>query len=276
MSVDLSGAIESLAAVNAMNRLIQSKTYQEYLMEYAHGKAENEFNRLAAAAAATGQFRHMYEWGTRGINKGKSNVRPDPMSERARLWNHKMVGRGLNQRFEFSFKPSLATVPKPTTTDTGMSQEDISQLKDHVFMWKAMVMETGATVVIKPKRGKILLMPFYGGKYPAGAKARDKARGYSVTRNEVTFKPGAKVVGNFTAFWKGFWENQGQAIFINTFDADIRETYAKGQAEANSSRGKAVPPIESVVAAVNSRAAILEKQNLARARGKAAGRNVDN
>lgn len=206
----------------AMVGFDKNKVYSTALFDAAFAGAELEFNREAAAyAAAGGGIKHMYEWGTAGINRGKSDIRPNPLSSRARLWGTKLKGTGMSRSYGYSFQPSVAIVPKPTAAETGMSQDVISELKDHVFWNKAQVFELGETVSISPDhestgtQGPFLIMPFYKGHVPPNARANDIKRGYTLSKGPNVFEPGAGVQGNFTSFWTTFWENEGDE-FVNT------------------------------------------------------------
>jgi hypothetical protein len=218
--VDTSSVEKMLGAGYALTDAANDKIYLDSVVRAAFGESEVEFNREAAAYAATGAIRHMYEWGTVGINIGRSNMRPNPASARARLWSTHLSGRGLNQTYSFEFKPSLAFVPKPTARETGMSQDVISKMKDHIFWNKAQVYEFGQHVVIARKAGtKYLLIPQFKDNYSPYARPNDIKRGYTLTRAPLTVQPGKQVMGNFTNFWSGWWESQGQGIV----DARMKE-----------------------------------------------------
>lgn len=251
--IDTSGLERFLGKAEAMVQFDKNKIYSTALIDSAFAGAEIEFNREAAAyAAAGGGIKHMYEWGTAGINRGKSDIRPNPLSSRARLWNTKLKGTGLTRSYQYSFRPSVGIVPKPTTNETGMSQQTISQLNDHVFWNKAQVFELGETVTIKPnhestgKQGPFLLMPFYKGRIPENARGSDIKRGYTLGKGPNVFKPGASVEGNFTSFWTTFWETQGEE-YVNTSvlemienDYDVKEMQRLG--------GKLIPAARNNIA----------------------------
>lgn len=186
--------------------------YLDDVIRAAFGTAEQEFNLQAVAMGKTGAIKHMFEWGTVGINRHKSDIRPNPMSDQARLWETVVEGHGITKTLTFYYLPSVATVPKPTSRETGMDPSDIEMLEDHVFEWKAMVFEEGTPVTIEPINAKRLIMPFYKGVIPSTATAADIARGYTMGKGPYTFVPGQDVAGNFVAFFTEFWEGEGNTI----------------------------------------------------------------
>lgn len=209
---DFSSAIQMLGAGMALGAAGSDRSYFDDIIKAAWHMAENEFNLEAAAyASAGGRIRHMYEWGTLGINTGRTNMRPDPMSDRARLWTTHLTGSGMARVLSYTFDPSIAYVPKPTVRDTGMDPEVIDMLKDHVFTWKARVFESGETVTIFPTEAKMLLIPFYNGP-PPGTPPKDVERGYRMSMGPHTFSPGEQTQGEFSAFWLKFWEGRGNEI----------------------------------------------------------------
>jgi len=223
LSVDLTGVAAMLGSGLAMTDTVMDKQYQDAIIDAAYHSVNETFNSEAAAyAAAGGAIRHMFEWGTVGINRKRTNKRPLPNSEAARLWTNHLQGVGLSKTLTYTFKPSLAFVPKPTKRDTGMDVETIEMLRDHVFTWKAMVMETGASVTVRPVNAKMLLMPLYDA---TGASTRDRQRGYRLGRGPYTFEPGAKVAGNFTTFWAAFWEGRGQGLMNESIESQIETDF---------------------------------------------------
>lgn len=218
--VNLDSLIQTLGAGEAMTEMIKKdKRYLDAILDESFEKADHKFNVEAAAYGTTGAISHMYEWGTVGINKGRSNMRLNPMNPGARLWHTFNQGAGLNRTLWFAYRPSLSNVPKPTVAATGMSSEVIKKMRDHVFKWKAEVMEEAHDVTIAPRKAKFLLIPAYEENRPY-MRPHDIKRGYSLTKGPINANPGyAKKAGNFTKFWLTFWE--GQAAIL--FDADLKK-----------------------------------------------------
>lgn len=225
-STDFSALAKFIGAGKALALAEDDQMYLENLAQAAFAETEAAFNvEAAAVAGAGGGIKHMFEWGTLGINRGRTNMRPSPNSERARLWGTNLSGHGLNQTYQYYFKPSVAFVPKPTVGETGMSAEDIATLRNHVFWNKAMVFETGMEVVIRPVEAKFLIMPAYKSMNTSEWRPTDVRRGYMVSKGPNILKPGQKVAGNFTAFWTAFWEDRGQELIDDRMETYFQEDF---------------------------------------------------
>ncbi len=209
----------------ALTDVEKDNSYLNDVMRAAFGEAEEMFNQEAIALGRAGAISHMFEWGTVGINRHKTNMRPNPNSDVARLWETVFEGSGVHRSLSYYYRPSVAVVPKPTTRETGMSQSDISMLEDHVFWNKAQVFEEGWQVHISPVNSKFLILPFYKGVIPAHAKPSDVKRGYTMTRKTVTLRPGNNVAGNFTNFWLQFWEGRGNEHVQRSIIEQIERDY---------------------------------------------------
>jgi hypothetical protein len=241
LQADFSGVIELIAAGNAMTGSIKDKRYLDLVTDVAWGLADREFNREAAAyAAAGGGIKHMFEWGTLGINRGRSSMRPDPLSPNARLWETFATGHGLDRYMTFVFKPSVATVPKPTASETGMDPEVINQMRDQVFRWKAKVFELGETVTIAPKRSKFLLIPAYPQNRPY-MRPNDVKRGYMLLQRPIQAQPGRNVAGNFESYWFDFWEGRGGVMVDKSIQDQYEEDYMTPILLAERTSGKSKP-----------------------------------
>lgn len=268
---DFSPLIDSMGYFDAMAESVKNPGYTHELMHVAHGVAQKEFNVMAAAAGATGSIAHMYEWGTQGINKGRSNMRPNPMDPRARLWTEVFNPSGLGGTLTYTFRQSLAIVPKPTVAQTGMTPFVISQMSDHVFKWKALVMEMGETVHIVPKEAANLMVPQYKNKSDApedltGHYDEKVKRGYIMTKGPITATPGRRVAGNFTSFWTNFWESRGQQMMEESLESQILEDFEAG-IEAQG-RGQLRPPVLSVKAAVKAKSKKVQTEAKAKAKAR--------
>lgn len=224
--IDLSDVEEFLAAGDAIVKSLKTKRYQNALWDAALAEADTEFNIEAAAyAMATGNIAHMYEWGTAGINKGRSNVRPNPMSKGARLWQTASPGTGFTRTITYYFLPSFANVPKPTTTDSGMSQEVISKMRDHVFRWKAEYMEWGREVIITPDKAKFLLIPI-SDENRQHARPYEIKRGYFLSKGPITFNAGGNRYANhFTQFFVNYWLGKGDQVLNDSVKRQVLLDY---------------------------------------------------
>lgn len=207
----------ALGATQALARSMDDKHYIDALLDVAFEEADEKFLMQADALALAGSFPHMYEWGTIGVNPSKTNVRMRVNNPNARLWHTYNIGSGMDRTVGFVYRPSVANVPKPTTSKTGMSKDVIESMRDYQFTWKAEVIEEDQRVTIKPKR-RFLLIPNWNKQNTVGGKngwrTNDVNRGYILLRNPVTASPGRSSYGVFTETWTNFWmgEEAGQII----------------------------------------------------------------
>lgn len=209
-TIDTAELSEVIGAVYAAEKLGNDNSYMGDLLECAHATTANVFNEeVTATAIASGSFKHMYEWGTIGINSGRSSRRMSPTNPAARLWRNDLEGFGRERVLNYTFLPSTATVPMPTVAKTGVSSRILSMLnRTHIFWNKAAVMELGTTVTIAPKHGTKLFIPFYG--EPQGdISAAAERRGYMMYAGEVEVQPGRWSQGTFTTYWTRFWNGRG-------------------------------------------------------------------
>jgi hypothetical protein len=164
----------------------------------------------------------MFDWGR---NEGDINVNKP-------LWRYSITGSGKTKQLRFDFVPSTTKVPKKTTKGTGIDQQYLRNQRRYTFYNKAVVMETGVTLTIKPKEAKALMIPFRGAA-PAGARPNDLKRGFTM-RPEVTVTPGRKFKGNFTSFWFQFFTGDGQRVFESSITKEIRRIFEEQFLAANS------------------------------------------
>jgi hypothetical protein len=87
------------------------------------------------------EFKHMYEWGRVG----------DP---NARLWKHLLRGIGAARVSTFDFKASKKTVPLTP------EKQAVGVRNNHIFVWKAPILELGLPVRISPKIATTLVMDY--------------------------------------------------------------------------------------------------------------------
>jgi hypothetical protein len=269
--IAIDNVIDFLAAGDSFTEVMKDPRYLDAIVDEAFEKADDRFNQGAAAFAATGAIAHMYEWGTQGVNKGRTNVRMDPMNPAARLWHNYCEGAGLNRTIWFAFRPSVANVPKPTVAETGMSSEVINQMNNHVFRWKARVMENGEEVTIARRSAKFLLIPATEENRPY-MRNYDIKRGYALSKGPINTMPGYKVyAGNFTKFWMKYWQGLGYDIIEGSIEKQILSDYIP---EFRTSRNAGtLRPVNTVHVAQemkaeskNKKVKILKKANARRAR----------
>lgn len=202
---DFSPIILSVGAAVAAIESLENPKYVDNIIEAAFNDADDIFNTEAAALGATGTIKHMFEWGTAGINKERTNMRPDPLTERARLWNTTLTSMANQQIISYDFKQSVAIVPKPTKSRSGMDPDVIKKMKDFVFRQKAFILESGTPVNIEPS-GKFLLIPYNGQEW---FEKYDVKRGYAMLMKGFRSVPGRESMGTFEFFFLNYWENRG-------------------------------------------------------------------
>jgi hypothetical protein len=265
LSIDLEPMLYVLGAGQAFARSMKDKTYVDALMDEAFEHADRAFDEQADAVAMTGAISHMYEWGTAGVNKGRSNVRMKPQNPNAKLWTNYSVGTGLDRTIAFVYRPSLATVPKPLASETGMDPEVIASLRPQYFTWKAEVMEENRTVTIAPKEAQWLLLPATKENLERFEwRTNDINRGYILRRGPFEAQPGKeRYYGSFTALWDNFWLNTANEIFETDVSRMIEEDYFP-EISRPRAPGKMIP-----AKAWNVRGRIKENESTAKRRATA-------
>lgn len=278
--VDMEPVMEFLATGGAIADTIAKRganaRYMDTITTIALEQADDVFNtETAAYAMSTGQFGHMYEWGTAGINKGRSNVRQPASAPTARLWHSFSEGQGIDRALFMVYKPSVANVPKPTKAATGMDTDVIASMKDHVFTWKAKMIDEGAWVTIEPVESEFLLIPAYEHNRQY-MRNHDIKRGYMLTRGPVEFQLGMNYE-SFAEWWLNYWMGQGEEIL----EASIRkQILSDTEPELKRGRmgGKHPRPVGtfSVLNEVAEKQKAVEKRMEARARLREARELRDN
>lgn len=212
--------------------------YIEGLIKGAHEQATDIFDLAAAASAKAGAIPHVFEFGVAGVTKGQAKY-PNPTAPEARLYVHEIVGKGGQQDIMYGFRPAINRNPQPTTKDTGVPSKYLRRLsrRKYVFANKAMVMEAGTAVTIKPKNGNFLFVPFYGNP-PRDPRNN---RGFMMSRGPITTVPGATTKGSFQAMWMGWWGSTGAQVMESEMgktvgrDIEIAERQASSSAAAQQS-----------------------------------------
>lgn len=131
--------IDANNLIATVSTTISSDVHMNNLLNAAHTIMTGEFvlHMSQVSIANPKKFQHMYEWGRVG----------DPNS---RLWKHTLKGRGKLRSTVFEFKASKKTVPvDPKLAEVGVKQ-------NHIFYWKAPILEYGLPVKIYPKIAKAL------------------------------------------------------------------------------------------------------------------------
>lgn len=252
LTADFGSVIEGLGAADAYLSIDENRPYWDAVIGIAFDKANNEFNASAAAYAATGAIKHMFEWGTNGINRQATNMRPQPLEERARLWRANFHNNGPRapSTVDFEFKPSIGNVPVPTV----VPKEVRAMMRPHQFTWKAEVMETNRPVHISREEAQFLLIPYDGNM--SGFKPYDIKRGYKLTKKDIIAYPGRQTAGNFTAFWSRFWASMGPKTMEVSLEKEIAMDF---EPLFRTARAKPNVMPKSIIADVKARSAQLQR-----------------
>ncbi len=180
-SADLSPIANFTKMIEVAANELEDDSFQEEVIDAASTMAMSRFATQVdiAAAASPKRLHHIYEWGEIGMPTG-------------RLWN--MVWTpGRNRVIGFNFRPSQKPVPHPEAT--GHTQ--------HVFRWKAPVMEDGRSVTVMPgEKGFLAFMEDGEWHY---------------TRSAVTIQPGQHTEGQFTILWNQYWSSQADQVVQSEF-----------------------------------------------------------
>jgi hypothetical protein len=233
-ATNLDTLVEHIGAYQGMADAIESPKYLSDLMTNAHRLTVPDFVKAAAAAAKEDNFTHMYEYGVRGLTRGDSTT-INPLSQRARLWKDVMVGNGSRKLITFVYRNATQRVPKHTTEETGVAQDELNKLqlnqgKKYVFSHKAEIFEQGIDLNIHPKqREGVLFVPLRNSGITG--TARDQTRGYT-WRKKLHINPGKLegADGQFSFFFYNWWGRAGNNLMITRMDkqvtADIKRTEA--------------------------------------------------
>lgn len=267
---------EIFGAITGIQEGLKDPVYMDGLLKAAHSQATKEFDLAAAATAQTGHMSHMWEYGTPGITGGPPKF-PDPTSPAARLWVHKMIGKGGDQIITFTFREAIQRNPRLTTAQTGVPSKYLRKMsrRKYIFRWKARVIETGEEVEITPKNGHLLFVPFYGEEERS---ERPRGRGYQMypadRKGPIKVNPGATQAGSFTKFWASWWDARGSQIIDDSVelsvDSDVNAVIDAAALRASKSR-----PVPAGTGLLAAKTAKSSKETAATLRARATERRAD-
>lgn len=221
LQADWGALAEVIGTVKGAAKVLDDNKFMDLLITRAHAKAAIQFDGDAAAyATATGTLGHMYEWGTAGINTGRTTRRMDPLSSGAKLWRHQLTGFGSTKEASFNFQPSVVPIPTPTVKATGVPRATLQLLKGgpYIFAAKASIMESGTTVTIRPRGNNMLFLPF-GPDGPRNPKYAGKT--YIWVKGPIYSQPGKTYAGNFSKFWLTWWNMEGDRIMSESVEESV-------------------------------------------------------
>lgn len=226
--------LESIGAGQALGDAVkENRTYVAHIMRVAFNTSENEFNLKIAADASAGlnaQLKHMFEFGTLGVNRHKSSIRPRPTDERARLWKMRLQGGGMKWTAIVDFKQAIAYTPRPTVAQTGMSSSVIALMQNekHVFKNRAKVFESGGDMNIKHRDARFILIPKRRGMDTSKWRSNDIKRGYILIPRPYSWTVSAPdaAIGSFQTYLERFWKNTAPVIYDSSLSKQIVADFA--------------------------------------------------
>lgn len=229
---------EGIGSYLGMMEGLKQRDYMDDLLRSAHAKVSVDFNRAAMTAAMGGaNFKHMYEYGTVGINDSGLANYASGMNKNARLWENVITGGGGRKTISFTFLPSKKNVPPHDFEELGIDPSTAPPLKvdtgERKYKWpsKAAVIESGADVKVKPRWSKMVFVPIKTEGMPARYFG-DPDRGYVWTKEGHTYSPGESSggTGKFTTFFTTWWSTTGGELMgdemMDTVNRQLKEVSA--------------------------------------------------
>lgn len=160
ISLESDKMIDGLTAIKSFQYAVKTTEHINEVVKSANILITSEFIKHMShlALSEPQKYKHMYEWRSNG----------DPNK---RLWKHVLRGAGANRQMTFDFVASKTSVPvAPNLAAVGVKQ-------NHIFVWKAPVMELGLPVRISPKLAKMLVFEAKEQKNGASSSGSGFSRG---------------------------------------------------------------------------------------------------
>lgn len=224
-----------IGAVSAMDEGYNQQ-YINSVIRAAHGKTKTAFDIAAAAAAqASGNMSHMYEYGVPGITRGPAMF-TSGAEDTAHLYVHTLDTRHDGATINYVFRPAVVRNPRPTTEYTGVPSRFLKKLsrRKYVFKNRAFITETGKSVSISGN--PYLFIPFGkdGPRNPNNSNAKYNFMFYNTEiRGPIKARPGRKNRGAFSAFWASWWAGEGSKKLSKSMEDDIVEDFNKIMSDKN-------------------------------------------
>ncbi|QIN94023.1 hypothetical protein PP459_gp211 [Streptomyces phage Wakanda] len=197
MGVDTTEASALVGFLQTLSTEVKTTRHIGPVLKYTHAIMSEEFtdHMSVIAPSQSSRFHHVYEWGMVGNPLGK-------------LWTDRLVGGGNNRIATFQWRASKKVVP----VREDFQAVGVKQI--HVFVWKAPVMESGVSLEIAPKRGKVLAY-FTGPTTPEGKYEM------AITSNPIRVENpgGVATTGAFTREYVSWWSGSGAEA---TFERRVR------------------------------------------------------
>lgn len=257
---NLWSVVSVLAHQNRMKDEISTIT--TWAINEVANKAMVPHAAMKAKASPDGNLSHMFDYGPRSI-QGAAGIDPKkPLWRTHVIDDSKSLGGGINKRIAFSFVDSKRPVPKitmlhdkvPLTSKSGNALDP-----QPIFKKKAVVIESGKSVTITPKKDhQMLFIPVarLSGKPPLSAKPEDN---FILHRGPLTMVPGKKNQGQFTRFFFEFWNKEGQRLVNGLVDKAFHEVYGPQLAALAHSKGTQYVPVDTFIANTEKNAIEMDK-----------------
>lgn len=257
--IQLANNLEDLAeGIGSMKAIVagfEQPAYMDLIIRKAYNKAEMQFNIKSAASAAALNIQHAYEFRTKGIHEDGTY---SATAQASRLWISSLVGNGGRKQVVFAFRPAKRVRMSLTTTETGISKDNLARLKvnngkQYPWKQKAYDVEYGKEFLLRPRadnEAKILFVPVVAGLDKPTASEKKRKFGL---RKQHYHAPGDDLSGDgetgaFHAWFVKYWQNDGAALMgedmITQFNKDARRF--NKLVKVNPSMAK--PPIANNIA----------------------------
>lgn len=203
MQADFKPMAATTGAILGMVSVMDDTDVKDGIGDTFAKKAKDGFmaSIIAAKEAGLPSVQHVFEWLDEEIYSGEmSNIPLFKITVKTPKGGAKLIG--------FTFLPSNRVVPKPDPDWWGFDPKIVGNLSDHVFRFKAIVMETNSSVDIVPKGDNRLFIPSRVGRY-----------GYALAKSSTINPGGEAATGGFTTFWNSWFEANATRVATETTDA---------------------------------------------------------
>lgn len=182
--------------ISGIAKNVSTRRYIDGAVEFTTQELSRAFEQDVdtAARAASDTFYHVYNWGDSYGDRSTVGV------PAFRLWKLVNMGSGKNRGLGFTFLPE--TRPTPIEPELLALKKPVNE-GVHIFTWKAVVMEYGIEVEIRPKLPDVKVMAFVGDD------------GEPVFREgPIRTVPGYRTTtGVFSSFFLSWWTGVAPQLF---------------------------------------------------------------
>lgn len=239
------GELEAASKKDFMNTYAARAT-DHYIRQAAGApmlQAALIYNKSRGAGdEGSGVLSHMFDYSK---SSGSGGMGFDPT---APLWQTRIMppGDSNNKVVSFVMLPSMRRVPKITrANDKVPSSVAAKRKKQPIFKNKAVVIESGKKVQIKPRAGtKALFIPKARMHNPELGDEKENFIMYSAKARTITMQPGKKNKGQFTAFFFGYWNGSGGKLVEQKVNEAFYKDFGQNLSNRARERGGAFVPVQ--------------------------------